>query len=154
VAFGLRSPSEQNALVAGFGRWLNSLDGPTQIHVRAQRVDLSVLADRIDAHAERLPHPALARAAHGHAGFLDRLSAERELLHRQVTVVLRDPRGGSSPGQRVAEAVYALAGCDVTARTLDAAQTAATLTRCLNPAVRRMPADRIVFNDFVGSDVP
>jgi hypothetical protein len=29
VNFGLRTPGEQNALVAGFGRWLNSLDAPS-----------------------------------------------------------------------------------------------------------------------------
>ena len=47
VAFGLRTPGEQNGLVAGFGRWLNSLDAPVQIVVRAQRVDLTTVADRI-----------------------------------------------------------------------------------------------------------
>jgi hypothetical protein len=49
VAFGLRTPGEQNGLVAGYGRWLNSLDAPVQILVRAQRVDLTTLADRIHA---------------------------------------------------------------------------------------------------------
>src|SRR6266542_7166869 len=47
VAFGLRTPGEQNGLVAGFGRWLNSLDAPVQILVRAERVGLTIVADRI-----------------------------------------------------------------------------------------------------------
>ena len=34
VAFGLRTAAEQNGLVAGFARWLHSLDGPAQIVVR------------------------------------------------------------------------------------------------------------------------
>jgi hypothetical protein len=51
VAFGLRTPAEQNGLVAGFARWLHSLDGPAQILVRAQRVDLAHLADRLNVQA-------------------------------------------------------------------------------------------------------
>src|SRR5690606_18533294 len=47
VNFTLRSPAEQNALAAGFGRWLNSLDGPAQIVITAQRVDLSGYAARL-----------------------------------------------------------------------------------------------------------
>ena len=35
VSFALRTPDEQDALVAVFGRWLNSLSGPVQILVRA-----------------------------------------------------------------------------------------------------------------------
>lgn len=91
VAFGLRSPGEQNGLVAGFARWLNSLDAPTQILVRAQRVDLTHVADRIDDRAPALPHPALEEAARSHVGFLDDLANGRELLHRQVTAAVRRP---------------------------------------------------------------
>src|SRR5437764_3528088 len=43
VAFGLRTPGEQNGLVAGFGRWLNRLDAPVQILVRAERVALTTV---------------------------------------------------------------------------------------------------------------
>src|SRR5436190_20750054 len=74
VAFGLRTPGEQNGLVAGFGRWLNSLDAPVQILVRAERVDLTTVADRIHAQAPSLPHPALEDAALSHVAFLDDLA--------------------------------------------------------------------------------
>jgi hypothetical protein len=106
VAFGLRTPGEQNGLVAGFARWLHSLDGPAQILVRAQRVDLTEAADRILAQAPGLPDPALEAAARAHAAFLDTLAAERDLLHRQVTVAVRSrpqrpprPRDRARPGR-------------------------------------------------------
>ena len=67
VAFGLRSPGEQNGLVAAFARWLHSLDGPTQILVRAQRVDLSYLAERIETRAAWLPLEASGLAPSGPA---------------------------------------------------------------------------------------
>jgi hypothetical protein len=133
VAFGLRTPGEQNGLVAGFGRWLNSLDAPVQILVRAERVDLTAVADRIHAQAPSLPHPALEEAALSHAAFLDELAAQRELLHRQVTIAVRDRRGPGHTIHRASEAVRALAACEVTATVLDAPDAAATLAACLDP---------------------
>src|SRR2546430_291725 len=139
VAFGLRTPGEQNGLVAGFGRWLNSLDAPVQILVRAERVDLTTVADRIHHHAPNLPHPALEEAALSHAAFLDDLAAQRELLHRQVTIAVRDRRGAGHTIHRAAEAVRALAACEVTASVLDAPNAAATLAGCLDPSAPSPP---------------
>lgn len=133
VAFGLRSAGEQNGLVAGFGRWLNSLDGPVEILVRAERVDLATVADRIHGHAPGLPHPALEEAAVSHAAFLDGLAIERELLHRQVTIAVRDERSPGHTVHRATDAVRALAACEVTASVLDHNDTTVTLAACLEP---------------------
>lgn len=133
VAFGLRTPAEQNGLVGGFARWLHSLDGPTQILVRAEPVDLTYVADRVVAQAPSLPHPALEDAARSHVAFLDDLAARRELLHRQVTVALRSERGPGFSLHRAGEAVRALSACEVTASVLDAPDAAAVLSAALNP---------------------
>ena len=56
VNFALRTPQEQEALVAAFARWLHSLTAPIQIVVRAERLDLSKqIRDLRDA-AGGLPH--------------------------------------------------------------------------------------------------
>jgi PrgI family protein len=140
VNFGLRTPSEQAGLISGFARWLHSLDTPVQILIRAQRVDLTALADRISQQAPGLPHPALEQAARGHAAFLDRLAAERELLHRHVTVAVRDVRSPAHTAHRAAETARALSACDITAHVLDrpsaGAELAACLTHDLTPASR------------------
>jgi hypothetical protein len=60
VNLGLRTAEEQAALVAGYARWLNSLDAPVQIVVSPQPVDLNSHASRIADAAQMLPHPALA----------------------------------------------------------------------------------------------
>lgn len=140
VAFGLRTPGEQNTLVAGFGRWLNSLDAPVQIVIRAQRVDLTTIADRIHELAPSLPHPALEHAALSHVTFLDELSTQRELLHRQVTLAIRDQRGAGHSRHRAAEAVRALGACEVTVTVLDSANTTAALAGCLDPTGPPPPA--------------
>jgi len=140
VNLHLRTTDEQHALVTGFARWLNSLDAPVQILVRSRRVDLAGLAETVAQGAAALPHPALERAARAHAGFLDRLGSERELLHRSVLVVLRDRRGPTHTLHRAQEAVRALAACEINAEVLDADATAVALAEAINPAAPPPPA--------------
>lgn len=133
VAFGLRSPAEQNGLIAGFARWLHSLDGPAQILVQARRVDLSHLSGRLRHQAPGLPHPALEAAAQSHAAFLDALGAQRELLHRNVTVAVRSTRSPGATAHHATETVRALSGCEITATVLDPGAASARLAEALNP---------------------
>ena len=95
MAFWLRS-AEQTALVAGFARWLNSLDARPDRGPRT-RVDLTVLADAVIDRAAGLPHPALEQAARSHAQFLADLAGNRELLHRRVTVAVRAGGAPATP---------------------------------------------------------
>ena len=95
VNFALRSPAEQDALAAAYGRWLNSLTGPVQILVRAGRADLSAAVAALREAAPGLPHPALEQAALEHAGFLEGLAAERDVLTRQALLVIREPGHGA-----------------------------------------------------------
>ncbi|GIF74109.1 PrgI family protein [Asanoa siamensis] len=139
LAFGLRTAAEQNGLVGGFARWLHSLDGPTQIVVRAQRVDLTYLADRYLAAAPELRHPALDEAARAHAAFLDDLATQRELLHRQVTVAVRSRRGPHHTAHQVAQAARALGACEVPAQVLDGQDTAIRLAASLDPTAPSGP---------------
>jgi hypothetical protein len=135
VAFGLRTPAEQNGLVAGFARWLHSLDGPAQIVVRAQRVDLASLAERFTAVAPGLPHLALEEAARSHAVFLGELAGQRELLRRQVTVAVRSRHGAQHTAHAAAEVVRALAGCEVSAEILTGTDAVMRLAASLDPPV-------------------
>ena len=127
VNFRLRSSAEQRGLVAGYARWLNSLDCPVQVLIRSRRIDLSGLADRVDADAGGLPDVALEDAARDHAAFIRDLAQSRELLHRQVSVVVRDTRSPAHTGHRAAQAARALAACEIDAEVCDADQTRALL---------------------------
>jgi hypothetical protein len=141
VNLSLRSPAEQQALTAAYGRWLNSLTGPVQILIRTGRADLASAAARLREHAPALPHPAVEQAAFGHADFLDGLAATRQVLTRQVLLVVREPdagpgRPGSAAGraaQRAAEAIRLLAGAGLQARPLDGAQVTALLAAACDP---------------------
>jgi hypothetical protein len=128
VNFALRSPDEQDALAAAYGRWLNSLTGPIQVLVRAGRADLSGAVAALRDAAPGLPHPALEQAALEHAAFLENLAAERDVLTRQALLVLREPGhgtgrpGGTTAGralQRAGEAARLLGGADLQVQVLD-----------------------------------
>jgi hypothetical protein len=97
VNFALRTPGEQEALVASFGRYLHSLTAPVQVLVRAERLDLSGQIAELRAAAAGLPHPMLEAAAREHADYLGQLSHSTDLLRRQVLLVLREPLRATGP---------------------------------------------------------
>lgn len=97
VNFSLRTPAEQEALVASFGRYLHSLSAPAQILVRTERLDLSGQIQELRERAGGLPHPALEQAALEHADYLAQLGEQTDLLRRQVLLVLREPMGIAAP---------------------------------------------------------
>jgi hypothetical protein len=100
INFGLRTPAEQESLVASFGRYLHSLTAPVQVLIRAERLDLSGQIAELRDQAGGLPHPALERAAREHAEYLDQLGRTTDLLRRQVLLILREPllTGGPTDG--------------------------------------------------------
>ncbi|MDX8031694.1 PrgI family protein [Lentzea sp. BCCO 10_0856] len=91
VNFSLRTHTEQESLVASFGRYLHSLTAPVQVLVRTERLDLSGQIAELREQAGGLPHPALEQAAFEHAEYLDQLGRATELLRRQVLLILREP---------------------------------------------------------------
>ncbi|GHH62403.1 PrgI family protein [Lentzea cavernae] len=97
VNFSLRTHTEQESLVASFGRYLHSLTAPVQVLVRAERLDLSGQIGELREQAGGLPHAALEQAALEHAEYLDQLGRATNLLRRQVLLVLREPLGATGP---------------------------------------------------------
>ncbi|AXB48772.1 PrgI family protein [Amycolatopsis albispora] len=97
VNFALRTASEQESLVASFGRYLHSLTAPVQVLVRTERLDLSGQIAELRARAGGLPHPALEAAAIEHADYLVQLGEQTDLLRRQVLLILRERMGAAGP---------------------------------------------------------
>lgn len=147
INFELRSPAEQQALTAGFARWLNSLTGPAQVLVRCHRIDLAPLAEGLQQDAAGLPHPTLEQAARDHAVFLADLAATGALIGRQIVLVARESqaahgrRGGQGRVvQRIDEAARALAGAELAVTPLDGEQSAQLITAACNPDTLIPPA--------------
>lgn len=143
VTFSLRTPAEQEALVAGFARYLNALADPVQLLVRAEPVDLAPMVRALLDAAPGLPHPGLEDAARDHAAFLAGLGERRTLLRREVLVVLRHPGAANADRadgaaerlrRRAEEAVSGLAAAGVVLTVLDGDAATACLARALDPS--------------------
>jgi hypothetical protein len=102
VNFALRTPAEQQAVVACLARYLHSLTAPVQILIRAERLGMSEQITALREHAASLPHPALEAAAREHADYLAHLAEGYDLLRRQVLLVLREPAHPGGPTDPVA----------------------------------------------------
>jgi hypothetical protein len=138
VSFALATFGEQEAMVAGFARCLHGLSSPVQILVRAERMNLAPMAERVYDAAPALPDPQLEAAAREHAEFLSDLASRSELLWRQVLLVVRDPdlttEAGSTPALRQAENITtALAAIGIDARVLDGPAVSAVLAAACDP---------------------
>ena len=76
------------ALLAGFGTFLNGLSYPIQILVRASPVDLSRYIAALEERARQALDGQLAELAHDHAAFVQGLARQRTLLERRFYVVV------------------------------------------------------------------
>jgi hypothetical protein len=141
VNFALRTAAEQQALIGGFGRYLNSLTTPVQILVRSIPVDLTMAVVALREAAGGLPHPALEAAARDHANYLAGLAADRDLLTRDVLLIFRSPDASPDGLQRIgADATTALAGCGLTVTVLDATAASTVLAAAVDPWSAPRPA--------------
>jgi hypothetical protein len=138
AGFALRSDEEQAALVEAYARFLNSLVEHAAIAVRAERVDLDSRATMLRQGAERLPHPALRRAAQEHADFLAGLGGEDGIRRRAVLLALFSRSGDRAVARaalerRAGEAADLLRGAGVELRPLAGEEVGDLLPRALDP---------------------
>lgn len=134
----LRAEREQEAIIDGFGRFLNSLEAPVHFLVRAEPVDLTGVIADIEAGAKTL-HPALAAPARAHAAFLRSLSGAGDSLRREVFVCIRVTAAEESATTKLthqmAEAESQLRSVGVRLSRLGGDETRTLLRRCASPDV-------------------
>ncbi|MCX4750599.1 PrgI family protein [Kitasatospora sp. NBC_01287] len=137
VNFALRTPREQQILVTGFGRWLNSLAGPVQILLRTRPLELGPRVAAMRQAAPALPHPLLEQACLDHATFLIDLDQRHELLERHVLLVHREPRlDAAAPARalrRSEESIALLATAEIAVRPLAGTAAFAALSAACDP---------------------
>jgi hypothetical protein len=143
INLGLRTPAEQQALLASFARLLHALTGPMQVLVRSDRANLSPLIHPLRAQAAALPDPRLEQAALAHARWLQALAGDRE-IRRQLLVAFRQPPGTTPSAtalhRQAEQAGGLLAAAGVTLTPLDGDAAAQALAAAANPDGPLWPA--------------
>lgn len=135
VNFTLRTPAEQELLVGGFARWLNSLTGPVQITSRTTCADLNGQIRALRASAPASPHPLLEAAALDHADFLAHLNDSGAVLHRSLLITAWEPDPAHAPRafRRIADSAAALSTAEIDVTPMDAYTAHAVLNAALDP---------------------
>ena len=93
--FDLKSPVEQEAIVAGFRAMLNALTFPVQILVRIQRLDVEGYAEELRRRAGVETNGPLRELALAQVGLVRELASSRFLLGRRFFVIV--PSCGGTP---------------------------------------------------------
>jgi hypothetical protein len=139
VNFALRTGAEQELLVGGFARWLNSLTGPVQIISRTTTVDLGSQISALRSAASRLPHALLQSAALNHADYLVQIGESGSVLRRTALVAAGEPDLQHAPRavRRIGDAAALLSSCEVDANPLGAHAAYAALSAALDPEINR-----------------
>ena len=97
VNFALKSEEEQEAVMAGYRSFLNSLSHPLQILVRILPTDVEpYLAGFRNNHPTGADSEAIRRLALDHETFVRRLARERTLLERRFYVVVPSGEANAS----------------------------------------------------------
>ena len=134
----LRSESERIALIEGLGRFLNSVDSSLSFVVRAERSDVRGHIETIEQGASALPHPALEQAARSHAAYLSSLAERRDVLRREVYVLLTTRAEDEDDASirlhaRADEAGALLRGLGIRLTPLDGDEAARLVARACDP---------------------
>lgn len=117
IDISLLSEVEQEATVAAFGRFANSLQSTVQFVLHTESADLSKMIEELRSAAKSLASVQLERAAMEHGVFLSQLSTRHDILQRRTYVVFRETAAISTSSallvQRATEAAVVLRGAGV-----------------------------------------
>lgn len=87
INFALQGEVEQEAVIAGFAAFLNTLTFPVQILVRVLPIEVERYLTELEDRSHHLPDE-LADLARDHVTFLRRLARNRALLERRFYLIL------------------------------------------------------------------
>lgn len=96
VNFALKSEAEQEAILAGYRRFLNGLAFPLQILVRVVPTDVDGYLDGMRRERRGPGTKQLQRLALDHEAFVRRVARERTLLDRRFYVVVPASEGSAA----------------------------------------------------------
>jgi hypothetical protein len=174
---GTASPVEDDArqevLLAGFSTFLNALNYPIQILVRASPVDLTRYATGLEERGRQMLDGQLAALAQDHAAFVQGLARQRTLLERRFYVVVpaetparaswsrllpgrgraaeRDPRRDAARHQltfRCDDLARQLSRCGLVSRRLADLELAQLYLACWSPERARAQRFRQQLDDY------
>lgn len=86
--FDLKSEEEQNGIVYGYQRFLNSLDFPVQILMQSRRLDIADYVGKLKVATGRLTNELLRMQANYYIEYINQLVAEANVMSKSFYIVI------------------------------------------------------------------
>lgn len=86
--FDLKSEEEQNGIIYGYQRFLNSLDFPVQIVMQSRRLDIADYVSRLKVATQRLTNELLKMQASYYTEFIAQLVADANVMSKSFYIVI------------------------------------------------------------------
>lgn len=88
VNFNLKSEPEQNALIAGYQGFLNTLEFPIQIVMRSKKLDIDKYIEQLKNIGEKQTNPLLQKQTFEYADFINKLVEYADIMEKEFLVVV------------------------------------------------------------------
>lgn len=86
--FNLKSETEQQGIIAGYGAFVNTLTFPLQIVVRSRRTNIDDYLDNVRAIGEKNPNELLKKQTLSYVGFMEKLLDVADIMQKKFYVVV------------------------------------------------------------------
>lgn len=87
INFALKSPQEQEAVIASYVRFLNTIDFPIQILIQSRRLDLDSYIDELNTNAKNQKNELLKAQIYSYIEYIQDLIALGDIMTKKFFVV-------------------------------------------------------------------
>lgn len=88
VNFNLLSEVEQDAMIAGYSQFLNSLTFPIQVLIRSKKMDISHYLESLETAEKSQTNPYLKEQIRTYQGYISELISKNEVLDKKFYLVI------------------------------------------------------------------
>lgn len=85
---GLKSEDEQQAILAQFQNFLNSLDFPVQFFVQSRKLNIKPYMDLLKARSGEVKEDLLKIQIHEYMGFIEKFTQETDIMTKHFFIVI------------------------------------------------------------------
>lgn len=88
INFNLKSEQEQNSIIFGYQRFLNSLEFPIQILVRSKKLDIDNYIEQVKKLGDKQENPLLQEQTFEYAQYVKRLVEYADIMEKEFYVIV------------------------------------------------------------------
>lgn len=88
INFLLKSTEEQDSIIVGFQRFLNSLDFPVQIMVRSSKLDINGYLDKLQMMAVKQQNSLLQNQTYEYIEYLRKLVEVAQIMKKDFYIIV------------------------------------------------------------------